>query len=274
MKKITFLLFTFLTVTLGYSQTTVWSDNFDDEDVSDWTLTDSDGDGNNWGDIFRIGNGAGGYVTPFSLISRSWQGVPLTPDNWAVSPAIDLSSASGVITLNWITQVAAASWDDEKYSVHVGTSNDISVLVNSATSMTQILGDAGNTGTPTAQTFDISAMAGEAVVYVAFRHWGVTDRDFISIDDVVLSAETLSVDEFASNNFKHFYNSNSDVLTLQSAQSPLSNVEIYNVIGQQVMNKSLSQSTETLNLSELQDGVYLAKVMIEGQVKTVKFLKQ
>lgn len=167
---------------------TYFSDNFDDEDISDWTLTDSDGDGNNWGDLFAIGDGAGGFVTPLSLISRSWQTNPLTPDNWAVSPAIDLSSASGTITLNWITQVAAASWDAEKYSIHVGTVNDISVLINSATSLTETLGDAGDTGSPTAHTLDLSAMAGQAQVYIAFRHWDTVDQDFISIDDVTVTS--------------------------------------------------------------------------------------
>ncbi|WP_452225384.1 T9SS type A sorting domain-containing protein [Lacinutrix chionoecetis] len=175
------------------STVTYFSDDFNDEDISDWTLTDSDGDGNNWGDIFAVGDGAGGFVTPVSLISRSWQNnVPLTPDNWVVSPAIDLSSASGVINLSYITQVAAQSWDEEKYSVHVGTTNDISVLVNSATSLTEVLGDAGNTGTPTPHIIDISALAGQPQVYVAFRHWDCTDEDFLSIDDVAVMGDVTT----------------------------------------------------------------------------------
>ena len=175
------------------AEITHFSDNFDDEDISDWTLTDSDGDGNNWGDIFAINNTAGTPVTPVSLISRSWQTNPLTPDNWAVSPVIDLSSASGTITLNWITQVAAASFDLEKYSIHVGTVNDISVLINSTTSLTETLGDVGNTGAPTPHTLDLSAMAGQAQVYIAFRHWDTTDQDFISIDDVTVTS-TVGID--------------------------------------------------------------------------------
>ncbi len=169
---------------------TYFNDDFDDQDYTDWTFTDSDNDGNNWGNPTVITNtNTGEAITPlYSLISRSWSGSALTPDNWAVSPAIDLSSATGTVTLSWITQVAAFAWDEEKYSVHVGTTNDIATLVNAPTSLTETLGDAGNTGAPTPHTLDISALAGEAQVYVALRHWDVTDQDFISVDDLKVTA--------------------------------------------------------------------------------------
>ncbi len=86
--------------------------------------------------------------------------------------------------------------------------------------------------------------------------------------------ETLSIDEFNSNTFKHFYDKDSDVMTLKSSALAFDNIQFYNLMGQEVLNKNLSQTTETLNLSGLQDGLYLANVMMEGQVQTFKFLKQ
>lgn len=162
---------------------TYFSDDFEDEDISDWTTTDADGDGNSFGDQFTVG-----VVLSPSLMSRSWIQVPLTPDNWAVTPAIDLSAASGTVTMSWTTQVAAASWDEEKYSIHVGNTNNIATLVNSATSMTEILGDVGNTGAIISHTFDISAFAGQSNVYIAFRHWDCTDQDFLAIDNVAVTS--------------------------------------------------------------------------------------
>lgn len=273
MKKITLLLIAVLVYSLGYSQTVVWSDNFDDEDISDWTLTDSDGDTNNWGDQFTVNDSGGSPVTPVSLISRSWLTVPLTPDNWAVSPAINLTGASGTITVDWVTQVAAASWDEEKYSVHVGTSNDITVLVNSTTSLTETLGDAGNTGTPTPKSLDISSLAGEPVVYIAIRHWDCTDQDFISIDDLTVQAGTLSVDDFERNSFTYSYNRDLKILDLNSSNSTLSSVEIISILGQSVISRSLENATESIDVSSLNNGVYLAKVNINGNFKTIKFVK-
>lgn len=257
MKKITFIICFFLTFAT-YAQVVVWSDDFNDEDISDWTTTDSDGDGNNWGDIFAVGDGMGGFVTPVSLISRSWQGSPLTPDNWVVSPVIDLSTATAPITLEWITQVAAASWDEEKYSIHVGTSSDISALVNSATSMTETLGDAGNTGTPLNHVFDISAMAGEPFVYIAFRHWDCTDQDFLSIDDVTVSAQTLSISEFEEapvykvgcvNHFISIYNINSEV-----------NYKVLSITGQTILEGKTALETHSIDATSLASGIYIIEI--------------
>lgn len=273
MKKITLLFFVLLAYNYSNAQIAVWSDNFDDEDISDWTLTDSDGDTNNWGDTFTVGPTGGPPVTPVSLISRSWSGAALTPDNWVVSPAINLSGASGTITVDWITQVAAQSWDEEKYSIHVGTSDDITVLINSATSFTETLGDAGNTGTPTPTSLDISSLAGEAVVYIAFRHWDCTDQDFISIDDVTVNAAVLSVDEFDRNSFTHSYDKTIKTLNLESSNSAITGIEIYSLLGQNVISKSLTNTTESIDVSSLNDGVYLAKVNINGFSKTIKFIK-
>lgn len=183
---------------LGYSQSVIWMDDFNDEDLSDWTLIDADMDGNNWGDMFTVNDSDQQPVTPVSLISRSWQGDPLTPDNWAISPAIDLSAVSGDISLEYITQVPAASWDEEHYTVYVSTTNTIDGFTSSATQMSETLGDAGNTGTPTPKSLDISAFAGEETVYIAFRHHDVTDMDFISIDDVTVMAESLSTSDLSS----------------------------------------------------------------------------
>ncbi|TYA57989.1 T9SS-dependent choice-of-anchor J family protein [Formosa maritima] len=247
----------FLCFTMN-SQVVVWSDDFNDEDISDWSVTDADGDGNNWGDIPAVGDGMGGYITPVSLISRSWQQIPLNPDNWVVSPVIDLSTATTPITLEWITQVAAATWDEEKYSVHVGTTNDISVLVNSATSMTETLGDAGNTGTPVNHTFDISDLAGEAQVYVAFRHWDCSDQDFLSVDDVTVSAQTLSIDEFeepnrykvaCNNHYISIYNINSEV-----------NYKLINITGQLVLEGKTNNETHTIDATKLTTGIYIIEI--------------
>lgn len=86
--------------------------------------------------------------------------------------------------------------------------------------------------------------------------------------------ETLGVDEFESNTFSHYYSKNTDILTLKSSELPFDNVQLFNVLGQNVMQKSLSQTSESLNLSQLQDGIYLIKVGIQGNNETFKLLKQ
>lgn len=108
--------------------------------------------------------------------------------------------------------------------------------------------------------------------YVAYHSFGPASSGFILLFDSNLSS-TLSVDEFENNTFKHFYNKDTDVLTMTSSTLAFDNVELYNLLGQQVLNKSLSLTNETVNMSSLEDGVYLAKVSIQGRTQTVKILK-
>lgn len=190
MKK--FLLPCLIALGMSANAQTYFSDNFDDEDVSDWTRIDSDGDGRNWADMFFVPDSSGNPTTPVSLISRSWQVSALTPDNWIISPAINLTAATGTVSLNWKVKCAAAAWDNEHYSVYVGTASDIASLQASNVQFSETYDDPNNLGTQYSRTLDVSSLAGQTI-YVAFRHHNVTDMDYISIDDVVVkSPETTA----------------------------------------------------------------------------------
>lgn len=149
-----------------------WADNFDDGDVSDWTMTDADADGHEW--------------TPASgmLVSYSWNGGALTPDNWAVSPAIDLSGYGDTAVLSWEAMAADASWDDENYTVYAAST--IAGL-ESGISFNEILDGVNELS---ARTMDISSLSG-GTVYIGFRHHDVSDQYVMAIDNVVVTAEEL-----------------------------------------------------------------------------------
>lgn len=190
MKKL-LLIASLMAIPFFGSGQTYFSDNFNDKNVSDWTRHDVDGDGLNWADIFEVTDNTGTPVTPVSLISRSWQQTPKTPDNWIISPAINLTSASGQVFLHWKVQCAAAEWDKEHYSVYVGTSNDMAALAASPVQFSETYDDPNDAGTQYSRSLNISSFEGQTI-YVAFRHHNVTDMDFISIDDVEVKAPPSS----------------------------------------------------------------------------------
>lgn len=267
MKKITLLAALFAGFAMN-AQTTFFSDDFNDEDVSDWTLYDEDGDGNFWADIFVVQDQNGNPVTPVSIISRSWQVAPLTPDNWIVSPAIDLTTTTGDVQLSWKVQAAAATWDNEKYSVYVGTSSDIADLEAATVTFTEIYDDPQDLGTQYERTLDLSSLAGQ-IVYLAFRHHDVTDMDYLSIDDVMING-VLSVGTAEFQGFNYFVANNQ--LNL-SANTSMEKVALYNMLGQQVVSQKLSSNNETVELSALQSGIYIATVSIDGASKSFKIVK-
>jgi hypothetical protein len=87
------------------------------------------------------------------------------------------------------------------------------------------------------------------------------------------TSATLSVNEFDINSIKHFYNSITNELSLESDNGSFTNIVMYNILGQQIMTKKLSQDNETLNLSGLNKGIYMANVSIGANTKTIKFVK-
>ena len=123
------------------------------------------------------------------------------------------------------------------------------------------------------QEFTVSGLTGETNTRIALRYF-VTDAgptgansNYIGIDRLEVS-ESLSVEDQAFDGFNYFVNNN--VLTLR-ANSPMQSVSIHNVLGQQVVSQKLGNTNETVNLSGLNSGVYLATINIDGAKKTVKF---
>ena len=53
----------------------------------------------------------------------------------------------------------------------------------------------------------------------------------------------------------------------------MTSVEIYSLLGQRVISNSLSNTIESIDVSALNTGVYLAKINIDGNSKTIKFIK-
>ncbi|WP_353779583.1 T9SS type A sorting domain-containing protein [Winogradskyella sp. 3972H.M.0a.05] len=96
---------------------------------------------------------------------------------------------------------------------------------------------------------------------------------FAHIDNFRTNDEDLSVESFENNAFSYFYNKTTKSLELD-ASSPLQNVEIYNILGQKVISNTLNQTSESIDLQQLTNGVYLARIETENGSKSVKFLKQ
>lgn len=185
MKKLLFSLSFAFALSGAYAQNNViWSDNFNDEDASDWTFYDEDGDGLEWSVVQILDNDGEPVNTPV-LRSFSWLSTPLTPNNYAVTPAIDLTNVSGEITLSWQVSAADAQYADEKYTVYVATGNAVADFLASNVSFSELVTDNGPAGTENfyTKTLDISAFAGQTI-YVAFRHHDTSDEFSIEIDNV------------------------------------------------------------------------------------------
>jgi hypothetical protein len=93
------------------------------------------------------------------------------------------------------------------------------------------------------------------------------------VDNVYFTTVALSNQSFEMANISMFPNPVSDMLTITSA-TEMDAISIYNVIGQEVLNVNVNADNKVLNVSSLEDGIYLVKVISGGKISTSKFIKQ
>ena len=175
-------------ITLPYSM------GFESTDPVDcWTFVDADGDGFGWVlnseyNFSTVNTGSG------SLMSASYingEGA-LTPDNWAISPAIEVPSTGA--TIEWYSGALDASYANDYYSVLVSTTN------NSTSSFTQTLYAGQNEAAAfTHHSVSLTQFAGQTI-YIAFRHHNCTDVYWLAIDDISINIDGAAAPQLAANN--------------------------------------------------------------------------
>jgi hypothetical protein len=95
----------------------------------------------------------------------------------------------------------------------------------------------------------------------------------VYVDNIYLyRAATASADTFNTSNVRLYPNPTSTSLTIE-AKDAIENIAIYNVIGQEVISKNPMSNTMTLDVSNLQNGLYFVNTTIDGKTATTKFIK-
>ena len=86
---------------------------------------------------------------------------------------------------------------------------------------------------------------------------------------------TLNVDDLykTANAVKVYPNPVKDLVNITSLQT-MDKVSVFNILGQEVLKKSLHSNEGTLDFSKLPSGTYMVKVTADNEVKTLKVIKQ
>jgi hypothetical protein len=84
---------------------------------------------------------------------------------------------------------------------------------------------------------------------------------------------TLSSDEFTMSGLKYYPNPVDNVFNL-SYTKDISKVEVYNLLGQQILSSTVNANTASINMSALSAGTYLVKVTSGDAVKAIKVIKR
>jgi M6 family metalloprotease-like protein len=213
--------------------TTLFSEDFEGGIPATWTNVDADGDSYSW-EVFSYATPQSGNRSVSSASYDLYGFVPLTPDNWLVSPAVTLTDDN---KLTYYVSALEETWPEEHYGVYISTSNAVpgtfSLLfeetmtgspgkpVVHAPGALRPTGPQYAQGTWYKRTIDLSAYSGQTV-YIAFRHFDCTDQLYLNLDNIKIVVP-VSAGDITYNVFEE---SNQIASGLTSPQYTLSNVEV------------------------------------------------
>ncbi len=164
-----------------------WVEGFEDAfPPTGWTQVDQDGDTYRWFELSGTAQPHSGLKCAASASYLNDVGV-LTPDNWLISPKIQLPvfSANQSAQLKFWVAAYNASWPAEHYSVLISNSQNPASFIPLYSETLQ------NT-TWIENTISLAEYSGQDV-YIAFRHHSVSDMFYLKLDDVSVELMTTPV---------------------------------------------------------------------------------
>jgi hypothetical protein len=84
---------------------------------------------------------------------------------------------------------------------------------------------------------------------------------------------TLGASNFEVAKVKLYPNPTSNILNIECIAS-IQAITVYNVLGQEVMNRELNNTSVALDVSGLNSGIYVVKTVVEGITSSTKFIKE
>ncbi len=96
----------------------------------------------------------------------------------------------------------------------------------------------------------------------------------VYVDNIYLHKNTtLATNTFEIANVRMYPNPANNVLNID-AKSNIENVSIYNLLGQEVIVETVNKQSASLDISNLQSGVYVVKTSIDGKIASSRLIKE
>jgi hypothetical protein len=252
----------------GFSQVYLLQEFFDDpvKLPSTWTSIDKDGDGHNW----RI-NSAGSEVF---AVSDSWMsGVPgvLKPENYLISPKINLSGLSGTVKLRYTIQIPDPVSVEEHYKVAVSIAGnkaaDFKDIVLEETCTTADYYE--NLPEWKERLVDLTPYIGQNI-YLTWCHFNCTNIYQILLDSIQVSySPNLILADPEQCKVSAYPNPAKDKLLITGSFEN-AYLQLFTTKGQQVYQSYNETKQANINVSCFENGVYILKVNSQKGIVTKK----
>jgi hypothetical protein len=223
------------------------------------TITQNAGNGNNWTVIDGPGSGFTSKALRYGYSSSD------AANAWFYTNAISLMGGTSYsITYKYGNN---STFYTENLKVAFGDAAVDTAMTNALADHPGIVG-----GVPQLGLVEFTPSA-SGDYYFGFNAYSAADQWNLMVDDIAIF-ETLAIPGFESNKFTYFPNPVKDILHIAYSKT-IANVAVYNILGQEVLTKTINADQSQINVSNLSKGTYLVKVTTEdGTVKTIKVIKE
>lgn len=264
-KSILFIaLFTFSMI--GFGQTMLLEEYFNDpvNIPPTWTTVDQDGDGNNW----RINT----YEEEIYIVSDSWyDDTPLTPENYLISPQIDLAGLTGTVKLRYTVQVADEDYFAEHYKVAVSTTG------NAVADFTNIVWEETCTANDYYEIppywhprlIDLTPFVGQQI-YLTICHYDCEDQYKILFDSIQVYNE-VNVGVQSNELFKLtvYPNPSTDKVFVNGEYND-ARISLISADGRIVYTSEKENGYSSINVAQFERGLYILRLETSKGIVTRK----
>ena len=241
----------------GCNETTTFSENFDSVSFPNIPLC--------WNEIISgAANDSDISVSPYSASSA--------PNSLQLYGGYSGSSSTIILVSPPVSNLAAGT-HQLKFKGTGGTPLEIGTLNGTTSDATFTPLSTITLSDFSIQSFTVSFAAYTGTdTHIGFRLKTNGENSYASIDDAVWE-QALSSGSFDTTQFSYYPNPVKDVLNL-SYNENITNIAVYNLLGQKVMENNPNSTSVKLDMSALSSGSYIVKVASNDQIKSIKVIKQ
>ncbi|MDI1255220.1 MAG: T9SS type A sorting domain-containing protein [Flavobacterium sp.] len=185
-----------------------------------------------------------------------------------VSPVQPTCDPFGSVQDVWFSFVATDTAADVTLENGTMTSLNFNIYSGSCDALVPIANTC-NTNLTTPTTENLTGLVVGTTYYVQVWSNAVEQGTFV----LRVLSQNLGVGAAPFAGFSYSPNPVKDVLYFNHTQN-ITNVAVYNLLGQQVIAKTTNANQSQVDMSKLSAGTYVVKVTADNQVKTIKVIKE
>jgi len=242
--------------------TVINSEDFEDDTFGEWSEYSVVGD-----QLWEIA----AYGNPGNCAKMSgYDGAAFDNEDWLISPAFNLDNYTGEV-FNFETSM---NYTGPALELFISSDYESGDPTTATWEAIDFVPSPGSWTWTASGDIDLSSYTGS--VHLAYKFTSTTSGSATWEIDNILLTGTMSnnINENENIEFSVYPNPGSGIYQIRNAQKQDFQISVYNILGEQVMNTIDANSDYTLDIQNLENGVYFLQVISHNQKRAISLVKR